>query len=164
MRWLRHLCMPSAQRWFGRAPLQAITQAIADGERRHRGQLVLAVEADLEWGALWRGETARQRAERAFALLKVWDTPGNDGVLLYLLLADHAIEVVADRGLSGLIAPEQWQQVCDRLRERVRQQMPLAEATQRAVEEMSDLLATALPAIPGDVGRDAGLPDRPYLL
>ena len=164
MRWLRHLCMPTAQRWFGPESLQSITQAIADGEQRHRGQLVLAVEADLEWGALWRGESARQRAERAFALLKVWDTPGNDGVLLYLLLADHAIEVVADRGLSGLIAAEQWQQICDRLRERVRQRMPLAEATQRAVEEMSDLLARVLPAIPGDADRDAGLPDRPHLL
>lgn len=164
MRWLRHLCMPSAQRWFGQAQLQAITQAIAAGERGHCGQLVLAVEADLGWGALWRGETARQRAERAFALLKVWDTPGNDGVLLYLLLADHAIEVVADRGLAGLITAAQWQQVCDRLRERVRQQMPLAEAVQRAVEEMSGLLATALPAIAGQQETDAGLPDRPHLL
>ena len=164
MRWLRHLCMPSAQRWFGQQQLQAITQAIAAGECRHRGQLLLAVEADLGWGALWRGETARQRAERAFSLLKVWDTAGNDGVLLYLLLADHAIEVVADRGLAGLVTPAQWQQVCERLRQRVRQQMPLAEAVTLAVEEMSDLLATALPAIAGQARADAGLPDRPHLL
>lgn len=164
MRWLRHVCMPSARRWFGQPQLEAITAAIAAGEQRHRGQLVLAVEADLDWGALWRRETARQRAERAFALLKVWDTAGNDGVLLYLLLADHAIEVVADRGLAGLVTRLQWQQVCDRLRERVREQMPLAEATQQAVEEMSDLLASVLPAIAGDAGPGAGLPDRPQLL
>jgi len=164
MRWLRHLFMPSAQRWFGQTQLQAITQAIAAGERRHRGQLVLAVEADLGWGALWRGETARQRAERAFALLKVWDTAGNDGVLLYLLLADHAIEVVADRGLDGLVTPAQWQQVCERLRQRVREQMPLAEAVQQAVEEISDLLATALPAVDGKARGQPGLPDRPHLL
>lgn len=164
MRWLRHLCARSAQHWFAADRLQAITQAIAAGERRHRGQLVLAVEADLGWGALWRRQTPRQRAERAFALLKVWDTPGNDGVLLYLLLADHAIEVVADRGVAGLVHAQQWQEVCDRLRERVREQMPLADAVLLAVEEMSQLLSEALPVIPGSLAPASVLPDQPHLL
>ena len=163
MRWIRHLCAPSAQRVFTQAALDAISQVIAEGERRHGGQLVLAVEADLGWQSLARGQTPRQRAERAFALLKVWDTPGNHGVLLYLLLADHAVEVVADRGLRGLISAQQWQQVCDRLRERVRGHMPLADAVALALGEMSDLLAGVLPpAADGQAGE--GLQDRPHLL
>ena len=163
MRWIRHLCAPSAQRVFTQASLDVISQTIAEGERRHGGQLVLAVEADLGWRALARGDTPWQRAERAFALLKVWDTPGNHGVLLYLLLADHAVEVVADRGLRGRISAQQWQQVCDRLRERVRGHMSLAEAVALALGEMSDLLAGVLPpAEDGQAGE--GLQDQPHLL
>ena len=163
MRWLRHLCMRPATHWFDEAALTAITAAIAAGEQRHAGQLVLAVEAELGWRALWRGDTARQRAEQAFARLRVWDTVGNDGVLLYLLLADHAVEVVADRGLQHISAA-QWQSVCDRLRERVQAGTPLAAAVEQAVVELSGLLAAAVPRQPGLAEAGPGLADRPHLL
>ena len=79
----------------------AITEAIAAGEQRHGGQVMFAVEADLPLAALWHKVTPRQAAEQAFARLRTWDTAHNNGVLIYLLLADHAIEIVADRGLHG---------------------------------------------------------------
>lgn len=165
MRWLRHLCQRQAGHWFDEPALQRITTAIANGEQRHAGQLVLAVEADLGWCALWRGDTPRQRAERAFARLGVWDTERNTGVLLYLLLADHAIEVVADRGLQGRITAVQWQAVCDRLRARVQGGTALADAVELAVGELSDLMARALPAdIDQEADRRPGLGDRPHLL
>lgn len=164
MRWLRHLCMRPASHWFDEPVLAAITAAIAAGEQRHAGQLVLAVEAELGWRALWRGDTARQRAEQAFARLRVWDTAGNDGVLLYLLLADHAIEVVADRGLHGRVDAQQWQQVCDRLRERVAAGTALASAVEQAVVELSALLATVVPRTAGQASDGNGLGDRPHLL
>lgn len=163
MRWLRHLCMRPASHWFDEPALAAITAAIADGERRHAGQLVLAVEADLGWRALWRGDTPRQRAERAFARLRVWDTEDNNGVLLYLLLADHAIELVADRGLQGRVTGAQWQAVCLRLRERAQGGMALAAAVEQAIVEVSDLLAAVVPRTPG-TGPADGLADRPHLL
>jgi uncharacterized membrane protein YgcG len=101
MRWLRHLFARSAASRFPPASLQRIAAAIAAGEQRHTGQVVFAVEPALRLAALRRGRDARHRAEQLFARLRVWDTQHNNGVLIYLLLADHRIEVVADRAASG---------------------------------------------------------------
>ncbi len=43
-----------------------------------------------------------------FGKLRVWDTEHNNGVLIYLLLAEHAIEIVADRGLARHVPQAQW--------------------------------------------------------
>lgn len=161
-RWLRHLCSPSAPRLFPEAALERITQAIAAGETTHGGQLVFAVEESLGCGALWHGDTSRQCAERAFALLRVWDTPGNNGVLLYLLLADHAVEVVADRGYDGRVQSAQWQQCCDMLRQRVAQGQPLGTAVEACIADLSALMAGAMP--PGERVPASGLPDHPRFL
>ena len=162
-RWWRHLCSPSAPRLFPAGTLERITQAIAAGESTHGGQLVFAVEESLPPGALWHGDTPRQCAERAFALLRVWDTPGNNGVLLYLLLADHAVEVVADRGYDGRVQASQWQHCCDQLRERVRAGQPLGEAVEACIGDLSALMAGAMP--PGNgTAAGHGLPDHPRFL
>ncbi|MGE8279531.1 MAG: TPM domain-containing protein [Stenotrophomonas sp.] len=162
MRWLRHLFAPAAQSAFPPASLDRIAQAIAEGERRHGGQVMFAVESDLSLGMLWQGVTARQRAEHAFAVLRTWDTQANNGVLIYLLLADHAIEIVADRGLRVLVDQTQWQQVCDHLRQQLNEQGREA-AVLAAVAEVSQLLAAHFP--PDPAGRSANeLPDRPQLL
>jgi len=162
MRWLRHVFSPSAHAVFPEASLERIARAIADGERQHGGQVMFAVESDLSLPMLWRGVDARQRAEHAFAVLRTWDTEANNGVLIYLLLADHAIEIVPDRGLSGRVEAGQWQQVCEHLRVQLgsgdREAAVLA-----AVAEVSQLLARHFPADP-DRPRGNELPDRPQLL
>lgn len=160
-RWFRHLCAPSASRLFPAETLERITQAIAAGETTHGGQLVFAVEESLGTSALWHGDRPRQCAERAFALLRVWDTPGNNGVLLYLLLADHAIEVVADRGYDGRVDSQQWQHCCEQLRRQVAGGASLAAAVEDCIGELSALIAGAIP-LNGE--RGPGLPDHPRFL
>lgn len=162
MRWLRHIFSPSAQSVFPEPSLDRIAHAIADAERTHAGQVMFAVESDLPLSAIWKGVSPRERAEHAFAVLRTWDTQANNGVLIYLLLADHAIEIIADRGLRELVEPVRWQQVCDHLREQLRQGDREA-AVLAAVSEVSQLLAVHFPA---DASRPSGneLPDRPQLL
>lgn len=157
----RHLVAPSVRRTFPPATLQAITAAIAEGERRHGGQVMFAVEADLPLAALWRGVTARQAAERAFAQLRTWDTADNNGVLIYLLLADHAIEIVADRGLRGRVDDSQWQAICAHLRDGLQGADPAA-ALALAIGEVSSLLAAHFP--PHQRAGDDGLPNAPQIL
>ncbi|HDS0950843.1 TPA: TPM domain-containing protein [Stenotrophomonas maltophilia] len=157
----RHLVSPSVRRSFPPATLQAITEAIASGEQRHGGQVMFAVEADLPLHALWRGVTARQAAEQAFAQLRTWDTHHNNGVLIYLLLADHAIEIVADRGLHGRVSPAQWQRVCTHLREGLRGADPV-EALRDAIDEVSGLVEGHFPA--STRSDDDGLPNTPQIL
>jgi uncharacterized membrane protein len=161
MRGWRHLFAPSLRRTFPPARLQAITDAIAEGERRHGGQVMFAVEADLPLLALWRGVSARQRAEQAFAQLHTWDTEQNNGVLVYLLLADHAIELVADRGLRGKVGEQEWKAVCEHMQQQLREGA-LQDAVLLAIAEVSDLLAGHYP--PGSGSKDDALPNTPQLL
>ncbi len=161
MRWWRHLFSPSVARAFPPARLQAITDAIAAGERRHGGQVMFAVEADLPLLALWQGVSPRQRAEQAFAQLRTWDTEHNNGVLIYLLLADHAIELIADRGLRGRIGEAQWQAICAHMQQRLREGA-LQDAVLLAIDEVSALLAGHYPPVPGS--QEDGLPDTPQIL
>jgi len=162
MRWLRHFFSPSAQARFPPASLDRIARAIAEGERRHAGQVMFAVESDLPLAALWRGVSPRERAEHAFAVLRTWDTQANNGVLVYLLLADHAIEIVADRGLHGCVDAAQWRRVCEDFA-RLRRDGDLEAAVLAIVAEVSTLLAAHFPAVAGQA-RDNELPDRPRLL
>ena len=90
--------------------LEALVQA---SERRHSGEIRLCVEAGLPMSYLWRGLTARQRAVTLFGKLRVWDTEHNNGVLIYLLLAERAIEIVADRGLNRVVDAAQWRALTD---------------------------------------------------
>jgi len=90
------------------AALQRLEARVAASERRHSGEIRLCVEAGLPLSYLWRGATARQRAVTLFGKLRVWDTEHNNGVLIYLLLAEHAIEIVADRGLSRHVPQSHW--------------------------------------------------------
>ncbi|KAF1034528.1 MAG: hypothetical protein GAK35_04285 [Herbaspirillum frisingense] len=113
-RMLRHLAgtRSAARKAFPSATLKAIQAAIGAGEQRHRAQVKLIVEAALSLGAVWRGETSRQRAHELFARYRIWDTEENCGVLVYVNLADHKVEIVADRGVNRAITRAQWQDVC----------------------------------------------------
>ena len=89
--------------------LRELELLIAKSELGHSGQVRICVEAGLPWSYIWRDATPRQRALSQFAKLRVWDTEHNNGALIYLLLADHAIEIVADRALDRTMSAEQWQ-------------------------------------------------------
>jgi uncharacterized membrane protein len=158
-RLLKHLFAPSAARLFPADVLQRIAAAVAAGEARHRGEICFAVEAALPARAVLAGHAARDRAREAFAQLRVWDTVANNGVLLYLLLADHRIEIVADRGLDALVSAAQWRGVCQLMEERLRAGEAEA-AVLEGVAAVSDLLAEHFPRAPGAADENE-LPDLP---
>ena len=111
LRLLRHrwLDETDVRRALDDAAMARLTERVQHSERRHRGEIRLCVEAGLPLSYLWRGASARERALAMFGKLRVWDTEHNNGVLIYLLLAEHAIEVVADRGLAQHVPAPQWQ-------------------------------------------------------
>jgi uncharacterized membrane protein len=161
-RLLRHLFAVPARRRYPPECLHRIADAIAAGELRHSGEVCFAVESELPLLALLRGVEARTRALEAFALLRAWDTEANNGVLLYLLLADHRIEIVADRGLTGRVTTAQWREVCHMVEQRLHQD-DYEGAVVRGIDAISDLLAGHFPQAPG--GRDENeLPDLPRIL
>ena len=92
--------------------LNAIEQAIHEAEAKHAGQVRFAVEASLDFDALWRNQTASERAIDMFSQLRVWDTEHNNGVLIYLLLADRDVEIVADRGIHTKLGKAGWEEIC----------------------------------------------------
>ena len=122
---------------------------------------MFAVESDLPVLSVWRGVQARDRAVEAFARLRTWDTAANNGVLIYLLLADHRIEIVADRGLHGRVSDAQWRGVCQLMEERLAAGEPEA-AVIRGIAAVSDLLAGYFPQDGSQPDEDE-LPNRPHV-
>jgi uncharacterized membrane protein len=113
-RWLQHLTTShlALRRHFPPATLAAIDAAIAAGEQQHRAEIRCAVETALSAGDLFRGVSSAERAAQVFASLRVWDTAENNGVLLYVLLAERKIEIVADRGFAADVPATAWQEIC----------------------------------------------------
>src|SRR5688500_13991512 len=161
-RMLKHLFAPPAERLFPADSLQRIAGAISVSERLHSGEICFAVESALPWQAALRGVDARSQALAAFSRLSVWDTAANNGVLLYLLIADHRIEIVADRGLDDLVSAEQWRGVCQLMEERLKAG-EADVAVIRGIEATSDLLAAHYPQRPGVIDADE-LPNQPHVL
>jgi uncharacterized membrane protein len=161
-RLLRHLFARPAHALYPADSLQRIADRIAQGERTHRGQVCFAVESSLPLAAVIAGHDARARAHEAFARLRVWDTAANNGVLVYLLLADHRIEIVADRGVAARIDDAQWREVCAQMEQRLARGEGEAAALV-AIERVSALLATHFPRGEGDLDHNE-LPDLPTVL
>lgn len=113
-RFFRHVWMSPIQsrRAFSIATLDEIEKAVAATEKRHRGQVRFVVEAELTTAQLWADLSSRERAMQVFSFLHVWDTEENNGVLIYVLLADHRVEIVADRGIHKHVGNERWQAIC----------------------------------------------------
>ena len=162
MRLLRHLFARSSRSVYPEDSLRRIADAVHAAERRHTGEICFAVEASLPWLDVLRGIDAHARAQQVFAQLRVWDTHANNGVLVYLLLADRRIEIVADRGLAGLVSAEQWRGVCQLMEERLKAGDP-EDAALAGVAAVSDLLAEHFPQTPGAPDENE-LPDMPRLL
>ena len=100
------------RRAFPSRALDAIERTIRETETQHDGQIRFAVEASLDLRPLLAGQTAHERALDVFSQLRVWDTEHNNGVLIYLLLADRNIEIVADRGIHAKLSQEIWEAIC----------------------------------------------------
>jgi uncharacterized membrane protein len=94
------------------AALKEIERAITEQEKRHDGEIRFCIEAALPWSYLKRGAGARERAVMLFSKLRTWDTERNTGVLVYVLWADKAVEIVADRGIARLVEQPVWDGVC----------------------------------------------------
>lgn len=149
-----------ARRAFPDATLDAIAEAIDQGERTHRGEVRLIIEKALPLEAAWAGVTNRQRAVNLFADYGVWDTEDNCGVLIYVNLAEHKIDIVADRGIDRKIDAATWQAVCRTMTEGFRQGR-FHDATLAAIGQVNELLRQHFPS-GGD--RPNELPDRPVML
>jgi hypothetical protein len=100
------------RRNFPSSAMSAITKAIGDSEHSHTGEVRFAIEGALPWHDALDGISARERALQIFSQLRIWDTEHNNGVLIYLLLADHDVEIVADRGVHALVGAAGWEAIC----------------------------------------------------
>ncbi len=162
LRGLRHvLAEGSARRQFPPRVLDAIRNAIVDGEKRHAGQVMFAVEGALPMRDLLRRRTPRQRAHEVFAHLRVWDTHHNAGVLIYVLLADHAIEILADRGIAAKVDVSEWKSTCTQMQQR----FAAGEFERGAVEganAVNEILAKHFPAAGNPPANERR--DRPSVL
>ena len=158
----KHLLTTSWQlhRAFPRASLTAIESAIQASEAGHQGEIRFVVEAALEGAPLLKGQTARERAIELFSQLRVWDTEHNNGLLIYLLLADHAVEILADRGIHGKVPAQAWSAICRQMEARFRQGH-FEQGVLDGVQAVTQHLATHFPR---QGHKPNELPDRPVVL
>jgi uncharacterized membrane protein len=160
---LRHLVWPRAMlgRRFPAETLTAIETAVRESELRHRGEIRFAIEVTLDWQSLKRVATVRERALEVFAELHVWDTAERNGVLIYVLLAERGVEVVADRGFDGRVSRAEWRAVCERIEAEFGANRWQAGAL-AGIAAATELLERAFP-LAGQEPRNEQ-PDRPSLL
>ena len=148
------------RRAFPQATLDAIEAAIRESETRHGGEIRFAIENGLPAFRVWRGTTGRHRALEVFSFLRVWDTEHNSGVLVYLLLADRDIEIIADRGIDARVDPAAWKAVAQAMEAAFRQG-EFERGVLEGIRQIGALLATHFP--PGTRNPDE-LPDRPVIV
>ncbi len=165
-RWLRvlkhrWLDESDARRALGDAALERLRAQIAAGEKAHSGEIRLCVEAGLPLSYLWRGAPARERALAMFGKLRVWDTEHNNGVLIYLLLAEHRIEIVADRGLARRVGAAHWQALARTMAQEFRAGRFEAGLAQ-AIAAVNAALGEHFPLAAGQRNPNE-LPDEPVL-
>jgi uncharacterized membrane protein len=157
---LRHRWLDEGDtaRALPRAALERIEARVAAGERAHSGEIRVCVEAGLPLSYLMKRATPRQRAITMFGKLRVWDTEHNNGVLIYLLLAEHAIEIVADRGLARVVPQASWDALVAGMREAFRAGH-FEQGLVQAVERVDALLLQHFPLAAGQNNPNE-LPDR----
>ncbi|MGJ4951752.1 TPM domain-containing protein [Bradyrhizobium sp. HKCCYLS20291] len=140
--------------------LARIEQAITAGERTHAGQLRFVVEGALDGRPLWRNQSPRERALDVFSQLRIWDTADNNGVLIYLLLADRDVEIIADRGIHDRVGAAGWETIC-RAMEAEFQAGRFAQGAMQGIAAVSRELAKHYP--PQAVQCNE-LPDKPVTM
>lgn len=148
------------RRIFTPKVLARIEAAIKAGEATHSGQIRFVVEGALDGAPLFRNQSARERALDIFSKLRIWDTEHNNGVLIYLLLADRDIEIVADRGIHGKVGTEGWEKICAVLEKEFRAGL-FEYGVVKGIQEVSKVLAQHFPK---QAGGSNELPDAPVVL
>ncbi|HET8759425.1 MAG TPA: TPM domain-containing protein [Nitrospiria bacterium] len=158
----RHLLNPPwrVRTAFPQRTMRMIEQAIRESEATHNGQIRFAVEAALDIGPLLRNQSARERAIDVFSFLRVWDTEHNNGVLVYLLLADRDVEIVADRGIARHVAGREWERICRDMEAAFRE----GRFEDGVIEGVRAVSAHLARHHPGTGGRPNELPDVPVVL
>ena len=159
---LRHVFTTrwSARRRFTGSVLAQIEDTIHEVESQHAGEIRFVVETALDLVELLQDVTPRQRAIEVFSQLGVWDTADNNGVLIYVLLADHDVEIVADRGIAARVSQAEWEQVCHEMEEHYRAGR-FAEGSVAGIRGVGRLLARHFPGGGADSNE---LSNQPVLL
>ena len=148
------------RRVFPPKVLAAIEQAIKAGEATHAGQIRFVVEGALDGAPLFRDQPARERALDIFSQLRIWDTAHNNGVLIYLLLADRTVEIIADRGIDAKVGAAGWQKICANMEADFREGN-FESGVIKGIEAVSRQLARYFPK--HGAGRNE-LPDAPVVI
>jgi uncharacterized membrane protein len=161
-RLMRHVfaTRAAARRRFTPAALAEIEAAIHDVESRHSGEIRFVVETALDVDELVAGVTPRERALEVFSHLRVWDTEANNGVLIYVLLADRDVEILADRGLAARVPHEEWETICREIEAHYREGR-FAQGSVAGIRSVGRLLERHFPGSGGDANE---LPNQPVLL
>ena len=162
----RHLLVTRRQvsRAFPRPALLAIEQAIKTSETAHSGEIRFVVEGALDGPALFKDQAARERAIDVFSQLRVWDTEQNNGVLIYLLLADRDVEIVADRGIHAKVGAPEWERIC-RAMETAFKQGKYEEGVVAGIHAVTQHLVVHFPCDTPNAGAGRNeLPDNPVVL
>lgn len=159
---LKHLLMTDGQvaRAFPRSTRLAIERSIKESESAHDGEIRFVVEGGLDGGPLFHGQSARDRAIELFAQLRVWDTECNTGLLIYLLLADRSVEIVADRGIHAKVGSQEWRKVCTQM-ENAFKRSDFEGGVVGGIQAVTQHLLRHFPA---GGRRKNELPDEPVLL
>ena len=158
----KHLLLTHWQvnRAFPSDTLSAIDRAIKASEAAHAGEIRFVVEGALDGTPLFKGQSARERAIDVFSQLRIWDTEHNNGVLIYLLLADRDVEIVADRGIHAKVGLEEWEKIC-RTMEIDFKQANYEDGVVSGIQAVTQHLMKHFPAVGDDRNE---LPDRPVVL
>lgn len=142
--------------------LAQLQQRVAASEARHTGEIRVCVEASLPLSYLWRDASARERAITMFAKLRVWDTEHNNGVLVYVLLAEHRIEIVADRAVARRVDAGHWQHLVDAMGAAFRAGR-FEPGLNEAIDAVDALLVQHFPRAADAAPRLNELPDPPLV-
>jgi len=149
------------KKYFPPRVLVAIEHAIKTGEAKHAGQVRFVVEGALDGAPLFGGQSARERALDLFGQLRIWDTAHNNGVLIYLLLADRDVEIVADRGIDAKVGTAGWEKICAAMESDFRARNFEAGAI-KGIQAVSREMAAHFPRSSG--GGPNELPDAPVVI
>jgi uncharacterized membrane protein len=161
-RTIKHLFYPGwwLRRDFPPADLARIEAAIKASEAKNSGEIRFAIESSLPLKALWFDEATHERALEVFSLLRVWDTEENNGVLIYLLLADHKVEIRADRNINKVVGHQEWQRICHVMEVDFRAAR-FSDGVLKGIEEIGTLLEQHFPISDNDANE---LSNKPVIL